>query len=179
MKGETKPKSKQPNISALHFLAPDPFRSNRVANDQFLFGGPQFMALLLANVGSLFALSKKQTQLRVLLIGCGHNKIWGWLMPKSPHFALQIQVPSPIAMSRGMLPTTAMPATKAVCFLANPMANFLFSPGESLQPPKQNAIGILLKRLRRSPSRYPPMQVVTQMDVSTAALPIATAALPL
>lgn len=44
MKGETKPKSKQPNISALNFLTPDPFRSNRVANDQFLFGGPQFMA---------------------------------------------------------------------------------------------------------------------------------------
>ena len=44
MKGETKPKSKQPNISALNFLTPDPFRLNRVANDQSLFGGPQFMA---------------------------------------------------------------------------------------------------------------------------------------
>lgn len=86
---------------------------------------------------------------RVLLIGCGHNRIWGWLVPKSPQLALQIKVPSPIAMSRGMLPTTAMPATKAVCFLANPMANFLFPPGESLQPPKQNAIGIFVEKVEK------------------------------
>lgn len=52
-------------------------------------------------------------------------------------------------MSRGMLPTTAMPATKAVCFLANPMANFLFPPGESLQPPKQNAIGIFVEKVEK------------------------------